>query len=193
MDKHEIQDVSPGFGTLNTVGWEHTYNNVKLCDGTPARTEVRLRKRWYTYHILVNDFGFSVPGTATITGVKVEILSKAEYVNALVTQIICLTKDCDGIDSSENGGDADGDYYWGTSYGYHFTGGGSGYDWNYGLTPSEVNSDCFGVLFSIENKDNNTPTHAYVDCVKVTIYYTDGGSGSDTGPHLPGHAEQMLF
>lgn len=122
----------------------------------------------YTDYLRASQFGFTIPGEATIDSVKVEINRKASATNAVALDYLYL------VDGEGNNGTnrADPTNKWPTSPATATYQGAPSW-WGLTLTPAIVNDPDFGVRLVAGNGDVATRT-AYVDWAKITVYYTVG-------------------
>src|ERR1041385_850093 len=72
--------------------------NVSAADGLPADIDLMQNPTcfqstcFYSRTLASSNFGFSIPGTATILGIQVDILRKAPAINTVVDTIVQLRK-----------------------------------------------------------------------------------------------------
>lgn len=129
---------------------------------------------WLTNYIKATNFGFSIPGGATIDGIIVEVERKALTNNGtqfIVDNSVKLVKG-GTISGSEK---ADTSTKWLTSDTYK-TYGSSTDLWGLTWTDSDINSSTFGVVFSADiEKQFKFHETASVDHVRITVHYTTGG------------------
>ncbi|MGB5912150.1 MAG: hypothetical protein WBH31_13235 [Promethearchaeia archaeon] len=148
----------------------------------------------YSDWLRVDDFGFTIPGGSTITGIKVEIDKySSTSSNAKDSSLRLRTS------SGQKGDDkADTSNWWQSSdtdtYDVY---GGSSDLWGTTWTVSEINSEDFGVDFSANFA--KTLKAGHVDHIKVTVYYS-GEAGDPGGPYepqyvtvLPGETKEVDF
>jgi hypothetical protein len=113
----------------------------------------------------VSNFGFSIPGGATIVGVKAELGRYASFASAITEMDVYLLKAgvASGLNRASSG-------FWPSSLSNE-TAGGSSDLWGNALSPADVNNAGFGLTFQVENTAFGIVT-AYVDYVRLTVYYT---------------------
>ena len=117
------------------------------------------------------DYGFAIPGTATIDGIEVKINRMSDISSAMSDNFVSLIKAASVVGDDK----ATGSFY-PTSFAEAIYGGASDL-WGTTWTPSQINAVDFGVAF--ESYVGASGSAAYVDYIKVTVYYTDSsGSGS---------------
>lgn len=125
--------------------------------------------------LLVTGFGFTIPVTATITGILVEALLASTSGDPGCGVYVYLTDGTLDSDVQTAAAPFDAGY---TAFG------GPGDTWGLGLTPSEANSSSFGVGIVAGASDEDATVS--VDHVRVTIcYHTEsiviGGGGAGDG------------
>lgn len=121
-------------------------------------------------YLKATNFGFTAPGTATINGVKVEINKKADNAANVTDTVVKLVKG-----GTVGGNDKSSATPWNTSFGYSSYGGSADL-WGNTLTYSDVNSSTFGFVISCSAA--NVPETAYIEHVRITIYYSDSATVS---------------
>jgi len=122
-----------------------------------------------THYLKATNFGFSIPGGATITGIKVEIERKATQNSDLVKDNKIQLVKAGTIQSTNKATTTT----WPTSDAVASYGGSSDL-WSGSWTPSDINDSGFGVAIEAATKNvvmSNTET-ASVDHIKITVYYT---------------------
>lgn len=115
--------------------------------------------------LLATGFGFSVPTTALIAGVHVEVEVKSTGASSQSVSACRLYNSGSSISSSRDGTSGVG-----TSDAY-ITVGGTTDKWGAALSPSVVNSATFGVRVGV-TEDNGSPETFSIDHVRITIYYS---------------------
>ena len=132
-------------------------------------------------YLKATNFGFSVPSGATIDGVKVEIEKRAtmDYSTGYIRDVeVKLIKG--GTISGDNKGNTSTNWSLTQSYVTH---GGATDLWGLSLTDADVNASNFGVsIYVFINNDDPDmdEVYAYVDHIRVTVYYTAGGGGGSS-------------
>lgn len=117
-----------------------------------------------SYRLKATGFGFVIPPSASIQGVKVRVerregpfsgdLIEESEISLIVNGMV------DGSNKAANP-------TWTTSDTY-YTYGGETDLWGLGLTPSNINSSNFGVSIQLSGNVNET---AYIDHIEITVYY----------------------
>ena len=113
------------------------------------------------------NYGYSIPSTAQIDGVKARLYSKANAVSSVNDNTVKLTKGAAFVGSSRNNA-----VYWGTGFAYQTYGSGTTDKWGLGstLTPSYVNATDFG--WSAIINFHTTYVTGSVNFYQQIIYYT---------------------
>lgn len=125
-----------------------------------------------TYYLKATNFGFTIPITATINGIVVEVKRYSGLLGASGTtdsSIVLLDKTGTPYAGSDN--KADTVTNWPNTVAYASYGSSSD-TWNAGagLTPGNINSSGHGV--AIAATITNGVNTANVDYIRVTVYYT---------------------
>jgi len=114
-------------------------------------------------------FGFSIPSSATIDGITVEVERKSSGTSS-EDLLIQLYKAGTLVGTNKQ---SSTDY---TTSDVIATYGGAADLWGTTWTYSEINDSTFGVAFQAEQMNSADRTIS-VDFVRITINYTDGGGG----------------
>lgn len=131
------------------------------------------------------NFTFSVPSDATILGIGVAITRRSTLSSTISDHTIQLIKA-----GSRTGDNNAGAFTWGTTFG-DATYGADDDLWGTTLTPAEANASDFGVAIRVSAATSDT---AYVDAVKVTIYYQEPAADtSDEDLQSRGKARLIPF
>jgi len=135
-----------------------------------------------SYLMSVRQFGASVPGSATINGVQVEI-GKYYAVGAARDAVVQLIN---GVGTTLGNNLGSVNDTWPTTAPGTIVYGGPANLWGTTLTPAVVNGTAFGVQFAGSAAGNNCD--AYVDFIRLIITYT--AAGGTAGTITPGEATQ---
>ena len=160
-------DKFPGSATY--TGTERWWNpeNITADDGSYSRCSVPLGD--YGGYLIGYNFGFSIPTGATINGIKVEVEGHVSEYNKIYLADISLGS-WDDSSFTQNGDTKHDTTKWGQNWTV-FTYGSSTDTWNATLNRTVVNDSKFAVSIRMYNTYNHDVT-AYVDYVKITVYYT---------------------
>ena len=170
--------ISPGTGsedaTIGTQSWD-LYSGYDL-SGIFAADDSNIEGAYFysaatTKYIVGSNFGFSIPEGATIDGILVEILQKG---NNTVENSIKIVKG-GTIQGDENSTEVSlPSTYTYVSYG------GSDDLWGLSWSDTDINASTFGVGFAVDGYNYNDD--AYVDHIRIKVYYTEGGATSAPFP-----------
>jgi alpha-tubulin suppressor-like RCC1 family protein len=154
--------ISSGGGT---VAWTSP-TNVYASDN--SRASVSLGKGVISQYLQATGFGFTIPTTATINGIQVDIERYAN--NTLIRDNSLKLIKNGNISGDETADTATG---WPSSDTYKSYGGNTDL-WGLTWTPTDINSSNFGVALDIKNnKTGSGATYiGYVDHIRITVYYT---------------------
>lgn len=123
-----------------------------------------------TQYLKATNFGFSIPTSAVIEGIKVEIERSSNQGGAphWTDRAVKIVKG--GTVCAGNF--ADTSTQWGSSDAYA-TYGGQSQKWGQDWTPADINNSGFGVVLSAIT--DGLGATARVDHIRITVYYYDGG------------------
>ena len=147
-------------GTVSATGTGSSWanlNNIKVADGLSATSRIPDGAQSQT--IKATGFGFAIPGSATISGVLVEIgdSSSAGLIEDSTVQLLKA-----GVQSGTN----KSRFAWSSSTHPY---GGSSDKWGNSLTPADINDPAFGVALA-GSSISGLRTGA-VDFIRITVYY----------------------
>ena len=130
--------------------------------------------------LVVSGFGFTIPTTAKILGISVDVERKATATSDVRDTNVYLQKTTANV-----GTDHTYNSYWPTSDATHTYGSTSDL-WGTTWTPAEINASTFGLRLQAHDYDTQNADTAYVDAVSITITYTNSspaaGIGTSTTP-----------
>lgn len=131
----------------------------------------------FSNYLKATNFGFSIPSGATIDGILVEIERYANHNSAslhVLDEVVKLVKN--GTVVGTNLGVLGTKWATGDAV---FSYGGSSELWGTSWTDSDINNANFGAVLQVETVNGaKINIYAYVDHIKITVYYTGGGSSS---------------
>ena len=116
-----------------------------------------------TENLNMTNFGFSIPATATITGISVEINRWASGSSVQDNQVQLLRGSAVGSDRSSG-------IDWSTNNSTVVTYGGD--LWGTTWTPAQINNSNFGVTLDVSDNTGGSRT-AFVDYVRITVTYKE--------------------
>jgi len=118
----------------------------------------------FTDYLVSSDFGFSIPGGATITGILVEIETSDPTGNTSDYSIrIVKAKNIGSREKASGISYSTSDAY--QSYG------GPGDLWDDAWTPADINDGGFGVAVSAQRNSVSGTTDGQIDDIRITVYY----------------------
>lgn len=153
--------LSPGTAT-NVASFSNP-NNIKVSDNVYATGSDFC-------NLTATNFGFSIPSGATIDGILFEVEAK-DPDGSFIREIYIIKSD--GTQGSQKGLVFTGVNGTDTYYPY----GGSSDLWGLSWTAEDINDVDFGVAVNCRTFD----TTIYIDHVRCTVYYTEGGGSANTG------------
>jgi hypothetical protein len=125
----------------------------------------------YSYLITASNFGFAIPAGATIDGIVVEV--NRVYANGTVADGKVALYNPVTTTESNNKASAS---TWGTTWPSVATYGGAADLWGIAWTAEAINNTGFAIRFAAAATGANAD--AYIDYIRVTVYYTAGVNGS---------------
>ena len=160
-----------GYNSGPTVNWtnpnnvlssDNVYATVTLSPGYPSNSVSNYDR--------VDDFGFSIPATATINGIVCTVERKASSASAIRDFSVVIIKD-----GTPTGNDKkDTSTYWSTTEGEVSYGSPTDL-WGTTWTPSNINHPDTGFAVRCEYVPAYNSATAYIDSMKMTVYYTVDG------------------
>ena len=151
------------------AGWNDS-ENITADDESYANKLVS--QDFDSVQLIGYNFGFSIPTGATIDGVVVTINAKASTADNIALQNgdagVTLGA-WNGVNFTANGDKKTDANLW-TQSDVDYTLGSSSDKWGAILSSGILNSNAFAVKILVHAVDNNAT--AYVDAVKITVYYT---------------------
>jgi len=169
--------TSPGTAadddTIGTKAWTDV-DNIKLDDGNYARAATSFDPGWTSHYLKATNFGFTIPGGATINGILVEIEERDGGSTGKITDNVVSLLDENGALTGDNKAKVPA---W-TAVTTYEDYGGAADDWNAGLSAANINDGDFGVVLSVDEVDDNFAT-ASVDHIQITVYYTAAAAGTN--------------
>lgn len=157
-----------------TVSWNST--TIRYDDGNFADTSSSINVGTITYMIYGYDYGFTIPGGATIDGiiVQAEVTRRRDdhrdrYVKTYRYRLV----DAGGISLLGSDEYDDGNVWVGDGSSEIKTAGGASDLWGATLTPADVNDSDFGVGIQAIGVNPCSWSYAAVDYIKMTVYYSE--------------------
>lgn len=147
----------------NAVASDNVYSNSFLTLALPQ-----------SHYLKATGFGFSIPTTATITGVLVEVEGKSTIgENVNLSGKLVKSDVIDGTQQSAVSPFPTSDAYMSL--------GSSSNLWGLTLTPSNINASDFGVAVNASAAD--FADTASIDYIRITVFYSTGGGLQATNFH----------
>jgi len=157
--------------SVGSVAWSNP-DNAKSSDNIYATTP-DIDDYTLSHYLKATNFGFSIPNGATINGILVEFeVKEAVGSDFVASNQVRIVKG--GSVGTTNKGDWSVE--WPTSDTYKSYGS-SGDLWGEAWTSDDINSTDFGVVLQISTNDYGGV--AYVDHIRITVYYTEAGPTYD--------------
>lgn len=152
--------------------WDNT-NNIAIADG--QYSDVQLANIMFCYHdscyrsryLTCNNFNFSIPTNAIITGVEVRIKGFSDVNMAVLDGEIQLTQGIVLV-----GNNMASPVYWSNNDSIRYYGNSSCL-WGLNLSTEDINNSGFGVYIKVYNSTLQTPS-VFVDEVSITVSYAIG-------------------
>lgn len=164
---------TPGWSVA--VSWSNT-GNVTASDNSRASVLYGTSTGFSDY-LVGKNYGFSIPSSARIDGIVVEIEKSLSVSATCVDKSVMLTKDA----ASTVGSDKASGSAWPVAGAESFVSYGSSSDlWGTTWTPAEINASTFGVCIAT-NKTDATGSNARVDSIRITVTYTIVGAAAIAG------------
>lgn len=165
----------PSSGTndasIGTAAWANP-GNITLDDGSYAVTDVASGGTTSNY-IKGSSYGFSIPGTATINGILVEVDKRTEAGSRPGDQNVRIIKS-DGTLGSENKAQVGTNW---TNPGGYVSYGGASDLWSESWTPADINDADFGIALNTIVGATGGPHSMQIDTMRITISYTEPVTG----------------
>jgi hypothetical protein len=129
-----------------------------------------------SYYLKSTNFGFSIPGSATIDGIVVEIDRYSDIASMVTDAEVKIVKG--GTVGSQN--KAAGGYWGSSDTDTYQSYGGSSDLWNATWSPSDINDSGFGVVVSASV--GGTKSNIFIDDIRITVHYTPGPNTTPDDP-----------
>ncbi len=150
----------------STSPWGNT-NNVTSSDNNQSINTIDLSIAGnYTNYLQVTGFGFTIPNSSVIEGIKVEV-ERSDLNSKTKDYRVRIVKN--GIIKPQ---DKSANQFWPSTDTYK-TYGGDDYLWNETWIPTDINASNFGFAIAIYSQDGGTPaTFGRIDHIRITVYYS---------------------
>ncbi len=171
--------ISPGTmandATTGTDAWVNV-NNAKVSDDVYATFNQAGSGYEYSNYLNATNFGFTIPTGAVIDGILVGVEKKSDSYSFGIIDTYAKIIKADGTKGTGNKALVP-PCEWTDTYASY---GGAADLWGETWTAEDINDADFGFALSAYGKD----TTAFVDHIRITVYYTTGGGGASTNPIL---------
>lgn len=181
-----VTEQTPGCLSCPGVNWNNP-ENAMFADNMYATAQLGpypncfMSNCYYPRALWPANFGFTIPATAAITGIKAEVLRFTNTLNAVTDSVVYLLKN-----SMPSGNNHAFLTQWNTLPS-NITYGDSTDLWGTTWTPAQINATDFGLFFKPMNS-LATSAFVYVDHVRITVYYI-----TTTGIHQNQSSEFNMF
>jgi hypothetical protein len=157
--------------STGTISWVNP-NNVFTSDNSYATAG--LIGFQTTYYLKATGFGFNIPSGSTINGIVVDVERHAGAAGYILDNAIRIVKNNSVVGDEKASVD-----YWETSDAYYSYGSATDL-WGTSWTVDDINSTGFGVAVSAFNEGSIETVTAYIDHIRITVYYTSGAAPTYT-------------
>ena len=162
-----------GFSTSGTgAGWSNL-SGIIAVDNNPAYADLAqfpICNTFLCYHsdiALFTSFGFAIPLTANITGIKVDVSQRVSSPGGGIRDSLMMLS----LNGNMLGADRSDTSYW-LDTPTPNTYGDSVDTWGYSWSPAEINDSTFGLQYQVTNDSYDQP--ASLDYLSMTVYYQTG-------------------
>ncbi len=152
--------------TVGTIAWT-TPANATYAEGTSTTAALTAGTTITSHYLKVTNFGFALPTTATVTGIRVEYLA-SHATSAAIVNSVKLVKGgtIGGTDNSGLGVNT-------TTAMVLYSIGAANDLWGQAWLYSDINASTFGVALSFKNSSAGSACTVSVDYVRMIVNYTD--------------------
>lgn len=163
------QAISNLWGTVHWISPTNIYTSNNIYSSVDLDGVWDEEDGGVSHYLRATTFGFNIPAGATIDGIYVEYEKKCSNGFVEDDHVYIVSG------GSEQGTNKARIEYWSTTESYVPYGGATdkwGLSWVYG----DINSSSFGVSINCRNSEFEGDDTAYVDHVRITVYYTPTGT-----------------
>lgn len=188
----QVDEASP---PSDGDGWNNAEVDVEAENEDPVNGDMVISQSGYTGYLTVSDFGLSIPSSAVIKGILVELRGNTNSTTDNVEdKNIVIVKG--GVKGSSDRKIARTwpRFYLNTSAVRQY--GGKDDLWGETWTASDINSSDFGIAVNFQ-VNSSSSNDIYIDYIRIKVYYEEGGvtqtvlvSPSDTAT---GEASPVTF
>ena len=154
------------------AGWSNL-GGVQYVDNNPAYVDLAQYPTCNSFICYYSDiaqfsgFGFSIPSSATITGIRIEAMQRVSSPGGGIRDSVVVLS----LNGVIVGADHSDPSYWFDTPTLN-TYGDSTDTWSYNWSPSEINDPSFGLLYRVTNDSYDQP--ASLDYLAMNVYYETG-------------------
>ncbi len=154
------------------AGWSNL-GGVQSVDNNPAYADLAQYPTCNSIICYYSDlaqfagFGFSVPLSATITGIRIDAMQRVSSPGGGIRDSVFVLS----LNGLSIGSDHSDPSYWLDTPTLNIYGDSTD-NWSYPWTPSEINDLNFGLLYRVTNDSYDQP--ASLDYLSMTVYYQTG-------------------
>lgn len=145
-------------GSGSGAAWSNT-SNIRIPNGVYATGDIS-GGGYISSQLKSNSYGFTIPSTALITGIYVEVLRDG---TAAVDHAVQIIKGGSLAGTAKSPGTSVPSFF--TYQGF----GGDGDLWGAAWTPADINASNFGVMYQARNTTGGGTIQ--VDAVRITVYW----------------------
>lgn len=165
---------------VGSLTWANP-DNIKLDNGSYATAFSSGANQ--THYLKATNFGFSIPGGATVDGIEVKIERKSLEGVPPDTAFDNAVKLVDGDGNVVGDNKADANEW--ASADEVITYGGAGDDWNAGLDDTDINNSNFGVVLTADlTRAFGSGITGYIDYITVEVTYTAAAPSGGTSINI---------
>ena len=158
---------------VGTVTWTSP-GSVTVSDNT--RATVTLSGGAQSQYLVASSFGFAIPAGATIDGIVVEVEKSSSSASNVLDNRVRIVKG-----GAIGATDKSSATPWViTSSEAYVTYGGAADLWGETWTANDINASTFGATISVRNSNVKQLRSAYVDHIRITVYYTEATTTTTT-------------
>lgn len=169
-------------------GWSGTATNLSADDTSYVVGPTITTNGHYSDHLVANQFGFSLPSSSTVVGMKVRYIRGLTGANASQIQDKSITPTLNSTALSGGSVATETTIYTilGTAPSDEYIKGGASDNWGLSLDETDINDANFGFCFQVDSHASGPATGApALDLVEVTVYYTTTGTDPPPPPPPP--------
>jgi hypothetical protein len=160
------------------VAWSNI-ERIKAADESYA--SCRIHSGEHSHYAKATNFGFSIPSTATVTGVAVAVRRRLELKSVGLLQDLEVKLVKGGVVEGENKAELSSVWLHAITQAEY---GGPEALWGLALTPTNVNASNFGAVIAVQGSGPGVDATAEIDAIFMAVYYLSAESSSGVRPRL---------